>query len=328
MTGPPRNRCAFLRWCLLALIMCASRPPLCAGETTGPPAYLFRLGFTNAMFVGINENDAKASIKALASTISSERGIPADPEPHLYDGTNEVAAALRLNQIDAIALTTDEYWLLRREFAFDGFLMAEQNGGSADSYLVITNSAARFDELEQLRNGRLEMVAGPHMSLARIWLDVELAHRHLPPSHEFFSRVTTQIKASRVVLAVFFRQVDVGIVTRQAFETMIELNPQIGKQVHVVAASLPYVPAFFAFSSAFPNPTKAHALHQLALLHTSPAGQQLLTIFQSERITENSESALRSALDLLDEYARLCPSASAAHAAALRGPAGNAKAAP
>ena len=327
MTGPSWSpAAASFRWCLLAATMAG--PWIRAAETTGPPAYLFRLGFTNAMFVGINENDAKASIKALASTISSERGIPADPEPHLYDGTDDVAAALRQDQIDSVALTTGQYWLLRREFTFDGLLMAEQDGDPTETYLVIAHRATNFTALENLKNSRLEIVAGPRMSLAGVWLDVALARRGLAPSDKFFSRITTQVKASRVVLAVFFRQIDAGIVARRAFDTMVELNPQVAKQVRIVATSPAYVPACFAFSAAFPNPYKTHALHEFGLLHTSPAGQQLLTIFQSEKITERPESDLRSALDLLDEYARLCPAASAAHIAALRGLAGSGRAAP
>ncbi|HWA85490.1 MAG TPA: PhnD/SsuA/transferrin family substrate-binding protein [Opitutus sp.] len=320
MTGPSSSPVAgFFRSCLLAVAVLGGGARLRAGDTTGPPAPLFRLGFSFAMFVGINENDAKASIKALASVISTERGIPADPEPHLLEGTDQIAAALHEDRIDSVALTTDEYWLLRRELPFDGFLMAEQNGDPFETYVVITNRATDFAEIRDLRNSRLEIVAGPHMSLARIWLDVVLTRAGLPVTNDCFARVTTQIKASRAVLAVFFRQADAGIVSRRAFDTMVELNPQVAKQVRIIAASPPYVPSFFAFCTSFPNPSKDHAMHEFGLLHTSTAGQQMLTIFQTERITARPESDLRSALDLLEEHARLCPAASAALILALRG---------
>ena len=42
-------------------------------------------------------------------------------------------------------------------------------------------------------------------------------------------------------------------------------------------------------------------------LHTTTAGQQVLTVFRSERMEERTPSVLQNAMDLLAEHRRLCP---------------------
>jgi ABC-type phosphate/phosphonate transport system substrate-binding protein len=107
------------------------------------------------------------------------------------------------------------------------------------------------------------------------------------------------------VLKVFFRQTDAGLVNRRGFDLMKELNPQVGEQLKVLAASPPLVPTVFCFRSDFKPAVKDHLLDEITKLHTTPAGQQMLTIFQSERIIERPVLKLESALALLARQQQL-----------------------
>ena len=293
---------------------------LAAGAASSPPVTreTLRLGFTYSMFGGVNENDAKASIKALAATVVRERNVPADPDPLLFNSTEAIAAAVRAGDVDAIGITTEEFQELVREVRFDRYMMSVRNGDPTEEYLVLVRRDTGLTDLASLRGKRLAVFASPRMALAPIWLDVALTTAGLPPYPEHCGSVTEFTKLSKAVLNVFFRQADAGLVTRHGYATMTELNPQLGVQLVVIAASPAMVPAMFAFRTDLAPGLKEDSVRAMASLHTSLAGQQVLTIFQVGQVAERPLAALDSALALLDEFARLRPQASAARVQGLR----------
>ena len=293
-----------------------------AGETpramTGPRETP-RLGFSNSMFAGVNENDAKASIKALATTMLRDRGLPADPEPLLFNGTAAVATAVRAGTADAVGLTSEEYWVLAREVRFDRFVMAVKNDDPTERYLLLLNRASGVSGLTGLRGKHLSVFLNPRMSLDRVWLEVLLAQAGLPMIAGHFGGAIDQARLSKAVLDVFFRQADACLVTRRGFATLVELNPQVGTQLVVLASSLPLVPALFAFRAGFLPSLKERSVHEMGLVHTSTAGQQARLIFQVGQVSKRPAADLDSALALLAGYTRRKPAAHAARIGAIQG---------
>lgn len=312
---------------LAAFVFLLACSPAPGGATPVEPEVL-RLGFSYAMFSGINENDARASIKTFATTIARERNIPADLEPRLYEGADAADAALRRREVNALGLTTIEYWLIRRQLDFGPSLMAVRDDDPAEHYVVLAHRAGPIATLADLRQQRLAIATGPRMSLASLWLDLELAHHHQPPAAELLERITEFPKPSKAVLAIFFRQIEACLVTRAVFETMVELNPQVAREVRIVAESPAFVPALFAISADFSPPFLAKLVREFTALHTSVAGEQVLTIFQTDHVAFRPESELQPAFTLLEEYARTFPEASAARFAAYRNPRAAAKSPP
>jgi phosphonate transport system substrate-binding protein len=299
---------AFLR--LAGLVLCGAAPSV-RGGTAASGDEVIRLGFTYAMFSGMNENDARASIKALAAAISRERGLPADPEPHLYHDTEATLAAIKGHAVNAIGVTAEEFWRLRQHVTFDGFVIGVTELGAYENYLVVVPASSPAWTLADLRNHSITMLTGPRMSVARDWLEVELARRGLPGIADFFGRRIESAKPSKVVLPVFFQQSDACLVNRRTFDAMVELNPQIARQVRVLATSPGYVPSLFVVAHGFAPAFLNHALAELSELHMTPAGQQVLTIFQTGQVSSLPEGTMGSTVALLDEHARLYPTRTA-----------------
>ena len=238
------------------------------------------------MFTGVNENDAKASIKALAATVVREHQLPADPDPLLFNTTGAIAAAVRTGDVDAVAMTTEEYCEVAREVRFDRYMMSVRKGDPTEEYLVLVRREGGPSDLAGLRGKRLSVFANPRMAIGSIWLAVALAKAGLPPLAEHCGSVTEFTKLSKAVLNVFFRQTDACLVTRSGFATMTELNPQLGLQLRVLAASPAFVPVLFAFRADFAPGLKEESMRAMGSVHTSLAGQQVLTIFQSGQVAE------------------------------------------
>ncbi len=232
----------------------------------------FRFGFSSASFAGVNENDAKASIKVWARMLFQERGLPVDPDPTILKDEAAIARALREQRVEAIVLNTDEYWRLGQD----------------------------------LRGRALTVLHSPRMSLAVAWLDTVLAEGGLPRAKEF-CRVTLANKLSKAVLAVFFRQAEGCLVSRRGLAMMSELNPQVGQSLKVLATSPEFVPTGFCFRRDYQDPLKDIIVSELAKIRDSPAGAQVLTLFQCESLEAHPLSCLESAFSLLARHERLSP---------------------
>ncbi|MFT3782271.1 MAG: PhnD/SsuA/transferrin family substrate-binding protein [Nibricoccus sp.] len=288
------------------------------------PNEVLRLGFSSNVFSGLNESDARASVKALASTIAREHGIDADPDPLVTANLEESLQAVNDGLVDAIALPLDEYDILRKKSEFDRLLVATYGGDYRETYLLLVHKESSISHLADLKGKRMNCLTGARMTLARPWIDVELAKASLPTLDRFVSTVSEIPKAAKAVLPVFFHQSDACLVTERAYRIVVELNPQIGRDLRILARSQPYLPSIFAFRSGCPSSLKDKSIKVFCRLHQTPYGQQTLLIFQSPQVEERPAADLTISLKLLEEYSERCPAEYAARVAALNRNAENA----
>ena len=182
--------------------------------------------------------------------------------------------------------------------------VAYVNGKVEEEVVLLAHRDSGIESVEDLK-GATDHYRNPRASLAVCWLDSVLLEKGLRSTAEFLGLVYQNTKLSSVVLPVFFRRSDSCLVTRSGFDTMSELNPQIGKALKVLATSPKVVPILLCFRADYAPAFKDKILAGLRDLHLSPAGQQVLTIFQSEKLEEMPTSGLQSALDLLARREKL-----------------------
>lgn len=290
----------------LLLLACSVPPPLSADSSSaGSPDTQFRVGFSKSMFIQFNENDVKASMKAWAQILLNERGIPMDPDISVLNNAEEITRALRGRLVDAISLITDEYWALEKEMRSTHVVVGLYDGEFTEEYVLLVHQESGFERIEDLQGRNINFLTNQRMSLASIWLDTVLAKDGMEPLSRHFGRIMQLSKLPGVILPVFFRQTDACVVTRRAFKTMSELNPQVGQRLKVIATSPELVPAAFFFRGDFSPSLRDRVLMEFDKMHTSPAGQQALNIYQSDRLSVEPISVLNSAFELLEDHKRL-----------------------
>jgi phosphonate transport system substrate-binding protein len=151
--------------------------------------------------------------------------------------------------------------------------------------------------------------------MAEPWLDTQLAKEGAKPTAAWLGKITKTTKLSHVVLPVFFHQCDACVAMRSEFETLCELNPQLGQQLQIIARSPEMVTAMFCFRADYAPAFKAKIFAGLEDLNKTPAGQQVLTIFESEKTAVEPASCLDSALEILALRAQLADRAEATDSA-------------
>jgi hypothetical protein len=143
--------------------------------------------------------------------------------------------------------------------------------------------------------------------MALPWLDTLLALAALDSPQAFLKDLIRVDKPSKAILPVFFHQADACLVTSNAFQVACELNPQLRKTLQVRATSPEVVTALFFFRRGQVSAAREQLELAIAKLHDSPAGIQVLTVFQCERMLKCPVACLDSTRELLRQRERLRP---------------------
>jgi hypothetical protein len=142
-----------------------------------------------------------------------------------------------------------------------------------------------------------------------MWLDVVLMRSRLPPAQRYLQSVKAVDRPAQAVLPVFFGQSDACLVTRRASEDLVELDPQIGKQLVALATSPPFLPSLMCFRTAYREDSKSVTLESALSLHDKAEGKQVLRLFRTDRLGRFEPSYLDNLLDLATAYDALMPNA-------------------
>lgn len=177
---------------------------------------------------------------------------------------------------------------------------------SPENELVfLVNKKRNINSLDQLRNKNIIIKKDFSYSLALIWLDTLLLERSLPEGNQFFQTIKPVDKESKSVLPVFFGQADACIVHRETFETMISLNPQVGKQLKILFKSPPFLMAVTCYHNQLDNTIKDLVIKFSETADQDPEGKQILMIFKMRNVFRYRPEYLKNVEDLYNKHKKL-----------------------
>jgi ABC-type phosphate/phosphonate transport system substrate-binding protein len=273
---------------------------LAAADASAP----IRLAISESMVADVNLNDARAAMAIWLKRIMVDLNLVIEFNPKVFDTTEEVLRRARSGQLDAVALNVVEYRQIA-DVLDSSQVIAETGAAGVGQYILLVKRNSGIQHLGDLRGRRLCTLKAPKMCVASAWLSTILDEEHLGQSEQFFGSVIADAKASRVVLPVFFGQADACLTSKRGFDTMCEMNPQVGKDLTAIASSPAMVLCFHAFRKNFRGIRREKFSGVFFNLRTSAAGRQLATLFQFDDLTVRDGSCLASALSVLDAAERV-----------------------
>ncbi|MEO8592050.1 MAG: PhnD/SsuA/transferrin family substrate-binding protein [Candidatus Solibacter sp.] len=224
--------------------------------------------------------------------------------PKLFSTTQEIHDGARKGQLDAMAMNVIEYRPIGD--LLDSQMITAAGDAALDQYVILAKQSSGIRQLGDLKGRRLYTLKAPRMCVAPAWLFTLLEAAHYGPAEQFFGPMVTDAKFSRVVLPVFFGQADACLATKRGFDTMCELNPQVAREVKVVAISPPMVVTFYIFRKNYQSVNREKLIRALSSsLGATAAGRQIRTLFQFEELAVRDAGTRASALDVLDAADRL-----------------------
>jgi phosphonate transport system substrate-binding protein len=275
-------------------------PQALAGAEGGAP---IRLAISESLVMDVNVNDARAAIQIWIKRMSQELNLDVELNPRVFDTTEEILRRARGGQFDCVALNVVEYRQIV-DVLDPSQIIAEGGAAGLEQYVLLAKRNGGMQGLGDLRGRSLYMLKSPKMCLASAWLSTILNEGHFGKSEQFFGSVITDTKAARVVLPVFFGQTDACLTSKRAFDTMCELNPQVAKDLAVIAISPAMVVTFYIFHKNYHGASRERFTKVYSDLPTSVAGRQLATLFQFENLVVKDIGCLAPALAVLEKAER------------------------
>jgi ABC-type phosphate/phosphonate transport system substrate-binding protein len=281
--------------CLLAIILAQ------AARQEAERKADFVFAYNNKILAEVDPKDAIAAMKIYVEELATQAGYHG--ESQLYDTLEEVVRKVQENTIDLVALSSMDYLRIKNRVDIELSIGQVTGGKGSVKYLLLTNVNRGYTKLGDLKNKKLLIPKGD--DIAALYLNTVLLKNRLGEVNDFFSSVEEKTKPSQVVLAVFFGQADACVTTDTALQTMMELNPQIGRSLNIMTSSPELVTSVSAFRRSVNADLKKKTIDVALNLKDNPRGRQILLLFKIDSLTSLKESDLAGIRELVSEYDRL-----------------------
>jgi len=177
-------------------------------------------------------------------------------------------------------------------------------GSSAeDNLLVVTRKQSKLHDLSALKNKQLSIVQNEPISA--MYADILALDTFGLDAKQVFNKINYEPKSTRLVLNLFFKRTDFILVYQQLYDLTCELNPQIKRDTQVINV-LPNLPRVLGYFHKRVNPEfRELVLTVVERLETHPRGQQLLALFQADKVVRSNIADLKSTEELQQRYWQL-----------------------
>ena len=159
--------------------------------------------------------------------------------------------------------------------------------------------------LPALAGKRLLISVSMTNELPYLWLDSVFLAAGLAPALELLGSMDEVNTPARAVLPVFFGQAEACVTLESAYQTLTELNPQIGRQLVVLESTPPVLISVICINPRADEFVTDTIREELPRLAESREGRQLLTLFGIEGHRPFREEYLAGMRELVERARQL-----------------------
>jgi ABC-type phosphate/phosphonate transport system substrate-binding protein len=241
-----------------------------------------RFGLSATLLEDVNRTDALAAMSVWLKGVGVAAGIWKSADGRIFDDPADLAREVAADRLDFFALSTPEYLAVERTVPADPCLVYVAPDVLTE-YVLLTRPGVSTVGAVQ---GKQLLVFSPsgRPGIADAWLDVYLAENGLTDRAHAFPKSQGVAKASQAILSVFFGRADVALVTQSAFSTAVEMNPQVGNQVAVLARSPRLLPGVVCVRRSLAPEFRRRYLEEAVRIHEKPQYRQTFLVLKMTRL--------------------------------------------
>jgi len=291
------------------LLLCLVGVEVARGQSGAVPLQQLDLhvAFTRSTFMSINEADAKAAFKVFAKRVGERRGYNVTPRVDVFDDVDTLAANMDVWKPGLVIIDTWDYLSLALSTNIPIEFASLEQGSIHEPYYLLARSDGDVHSFSDIRGRHLLVLDNSNANNARHWMCTELLALGAADPASFVRQMEIKEKVTQVILPVFFGQADACIVDRSGFDIMKEMNPQVGRELAIMATSPPLLDTVCLVSMQGWKAAseRQDLLDALAEINEDPAGQQILTLFRFDGMEPFKEEQLATVRSLRKRHDRL-----------------------
>ena len=263
------------------------------------------VGYIVNTISGVDKRDAKVALEIMVRKIVMRQFPEVQSTSIIYEDLETAIKAVENKEIDIMTMLSTNYLDLSDRSIMIPKFIGSIGGKPEEEYVLLVKKQSDIKELSQLRDKKIITQKGGSGVVSLMWLDTLLMEQSLPVNRVFFNSVKKVDKISMAVLPVFFGKVDACLVPRHAYETMVELNPQVGRELNVLSESPGYLVTVTCFRSGIVEKDQKTISAQFDTLDETPEYRQILILFHLKSVKRYNPEYLLNVEKLYTKYHRL-----------------------
>lgn len=273
-------------------------PLLFAQDSDAGTKKVYRFIYSKELFFNTKTEDAIALTKIFTEKIKKQKGIEDEAEIVICENDEELIDATKTN-FDFVLSTTVTLVKLLKKGNVKPVLVNQTQGSYGFVYYLVTRKDKNLTHLSDLKNQRLNILARTDGQTPSLWLEKILRDNKLPVKNKFFGEIFFDYKPTNILLPVFFKKVDAAVITKESFDVMCELNPNIKKDLHILATSKTLLFGVLSFDTKSKNKEREKYIYDiLTTMHNDADGRQFLSLFSLDKIIPYKEEYLSKFMEL------------------------------
>lgn len=256
------------------------------------PHEVIRFAVFDDIYPTMSRRDVRFSLETIMQKVIDQKTYPYVVQINMLDHVVDDIERIRQGQYHFVVLSGLDYLIHRTAMQLTPVLMPSKGHQPTETLLLLVRKGCTLASIAQKEEPTLVIEDGRNGDLSQLWLDAQLAARDLPDTDRLFTTIRRVNKPNRAVLPVFFNQADACIVTRNSREVMIELNPQIGKQVHALIRSKGLVRSIICATPRATDKEIDILVRESLNFQRNPETQQALTIIQMKQFHPVSQAGI------------------------------------
>jgi ABC-type phosphate/phosphonate transport system substrate-binding protein len=280
----------------------AIAPAHCLGEDNNS---LLHVAISTDTLAGANVSDARAAYAVWIKEVTGHMGtLRAEIVPEIFLPSPQLLAGIRRGSIDCYGITALEYEKVA-DLTDPNFFLLQDYLADGMEYVLIVHNSSPYRKIGDMRGAQILTHHHRDMVLLPAWMETMLAENNLPPAERFFGSQTARDNVTQVALPVFFRRVDGACLARRSWETAVELNPQLGRDVRTLVVSPKVVPIAICFRRNSSPEGRRALIDAVMKIASIPAGQQIVAMYQAHGFVVRTSAVMKSTVDMVAQYQRL-----------------------
>jgi phosphonate transport system substrate-binding protein len=259
------------------------------------------IGFSSRVFVNVPKEDIRIAVQVLSQKVA--RKTVGTAESRIYETDSEFERALKTKKLDVLAFTPEEFLQLRGQFPLEPIMVTESGKSHELELLLLTRKDSGISRFAELKNTTIALPSETSQfgTIYHSWLENLTMKEGARSVATFLGPLIETHGASQAMMSVFFRKSDACIVSRNAFDISSELNPQLSRDLKVIASIGRLTAGIIAIRQDFPQERKQKVKQALLTLHEDTDGKQMFVLFQLTRLVEFRPEYLKATEALLAE---------------------------
>ena len=296
----------FMRLVAVCLIQCMLTS-LCSADEPMRQGRMVMGFYVHSITENTSLSDIEVSLNFWAKDLIAEESQKmhlnfVESRAVLFDTMPEMHQALLRGELDMIIAPplaiVREFKREELEDGFTGMLV----GNQPDNLYLVVRGDKNINDIKGLSGKRLLLPEGDE--LAEVFIDTLFLKQFKTNYKAKLASVQKQTKGSRILLDIYFNKADAGVIYRNAYDVMVELNPDITRTV-LVLEKLPIKTKNFSyFVKGYPY---AHELSTMVInsFRQSVRAKQILEVFRTPELDHCSINELDFYEQYYADYLRL-----------------------